>query len=58
MNTISALVIVAFSAVFSSLITAKIIAIRYLKLMDDYIEKNLELTKELINWAKGLDKHQ
>lgn len=61
MNIIIAAVTVG---IFSSLITAKIITARYLKLLSDYTENNLKQTKDLFKWFVSLfseekkDKHQ
>lgn len=61
MNIIIAAVTVG---IFSSLITAKIITARYLKLLSDYTENNLKQTKDLFKWFVSLfsgeekDKHR
>ncbi len=61
MNIVITAVIIG---VLSSVITAKIITARYLKLLSDYTENNLKQTKDLFKWFVSLfqgeekDKHR
>lgn len=50
--------IIVISA-FSSLITGKIIAVYYLKEIDNFAEQMLEMIMDLISyWVKGSDKQK
>lgn len=41
--------------VVSAALTAKIIAAYYLRIIDGHISTELEMIKDLIRWAKGID---
>lgn len=51
------IIVAILTAVVSSLITGKIIATYYLKIMDEHIKENTEMIMDLISWAKEIDKY-
>lgn len=52
------IIVPMISAMIATVITASVMTARYLKLLDNYIDENLKMTKDLINWSKGLDKFE
>lgn len=57
MQIIGVLLLILFIVFVSSFITAKIIAARFLKEIDDFLTNYDKQIMDLISWAKGIDKH-
>ena len=53
----TAILVIVISAI-SSLITGKIIAVYFFKIINGFAEQMLEMTKDLISWAKGSGKQK
>lgn len=57
MQIIGILILILFVVIVSSFITAKIIAVCFLKEIDDFLTDYDKQIMDLISWAKGIGKH-
>lgn len=57
MEVIGLFILIILITAISAIITAKIIAVRYFEIIDDYLENYDKQIMDLISWAKEKDKH-
>lgn len=58
MEIIGSFILIILITAISAIITAKIIAVRYFEIIDDYLKNYDKQIMDLISWAKEKDKHQ
>ena len=57
MEIIGSFILIILITAISAIITAKIIAVRYFEIIDDYLKNYDKQIMDLISWAKEKDKH-
>lgn len=58
MEIIGLFILIILITAISAIITAKIIAVRYFEIIDNYLKNYDKQIMDLISWAKEKDKHQ
>lgn len=58
MEVIGLFILIILITAISAIITAKIIAVHYFEIIDDYLKNYDKQIMDLISWAKEKDKHQ
>jgi len=56
MNMIMIIFTSIFVGVISAFIAAKIIATYYFNIINGFVERNIEMIKDFINWSKEINK--
>lgn len=57
MEIIGSFILIILITAISAIITAKIIAVRYFEIIDDYLKNYDKQIMDLISWAKEKGKH-
>ena len=57
MQIISIFILVVLTAIISTIIMTKIIAVRYFKIIDNFLKSYDKQIMDLISWAKGKDNY-
>lgn len=58
MELVGIILLVLVTVLIARFITAKIIAVHFYKIIDDFLTSYENSTLDLIRWAKEKDKHQ
>ena len=58
MEIIGLFILIILITAISAIITAKIIAVRFFEIIDNYLKNYDKQIMDLISWAKEKDKHQ